>query len=303
MTAFASTIAGGQNLCVASSYGTIAGGCNSTIGVCSECSNIGGGGGNIICCAGVNNAIGGGGSNRICNSSNPILSSYGNFIGGGVCNLIQGLTGGTIVGGFFNTLSGLSASSTLLYPANFSTIEGGCSNLIIGASASSIVGGFCNILSANPTSQACYSFIAGGCCNFSTQPNTFILGSSLTAASANYTYVNNICAVSAVAAAAHIATPPTIRTVTADYTLTTSDNGRVIVINNTSNNVICVPTGLDVGYSVMLIQTNTGKTTVSGTGVTINSFCGLSALAGCNAGASLFSYGTNIYNLNGTLGI
>jgi len=80
-----------------------------------------------------------------------------------------------IGGGIFNTASG-----------NYSSLLGGAINTASGT-YSSVVGGRCNTASGN------YSFVASGSANNTRGfANTFILGSSLSASKANYTYVNNL---------------------------------------------------------------------------------------------------------------
>ena len=87
------------------------------------------------------------------------------------------------------------------YSTGTSVIVGGGYNYVLG-SDSTIVGGVCNSLSANNafigggahnTGSGSYSAILGGCSNNDNgNCNIFILGSNITAVSANYTYVNNL---------------------------------------------------------------------------------------------------------------
>jgi len=80
-----------------------------------------------------------------------------------------------IGGGILNTASG-----------TYSVVGGGSNNIAAGT-RTSVAGGFCNIASGE------YSFVAGGSANDTKGfANTFILGSSLSATKANYTYVNNL---------------------------------------------------------------------------------------------------------------
>ena len=86
------------------------------------------------------------------------------------------------------------------------------------------------------------------------------------------------------------------------YTLQTSDNGKVITLNNANAITVGVPSGLGTGFSVSLIQLGAGQVTLSaGAGVTLNSYLGYTKLAGQHAGATLFAYSANVLNLNGAL--
>lgn len=81
-----------------------------------------------------------------------------------------------------------------------------------------------------------------------------------------------------------------------------SDNGRCITFSNTSPITASVPSGLPVGFNVLLIQINSGQVTLSaGAGVTINSDTGKRKIANQHSSASLISYDANIYNFSGNL--
>jgi hypothetical protein len=129
-----------------------------------------------------NNAVGGQG-NLTC--SGGYYSSVGNTFNFGSSNIIATP--------FDGTTSGINNSNIF-----------GCCNKIIGtnngsANNSNILGG-CNTICGNSNS-ANYSSILGGCKNvINNLSNTFILGSNITAPSANYTYVNNISSQGIVAA-------------------------------------------------------------------------------------------------------
>lgn len=85
------------------------------------------------------------------------------------------------------------------------------------------------------------------------------------------------------------------------YTLQSSDNGKIITMSNVSGITLTVPTGLSVGFSCAVIQTNSGQVTFTGVSTTINSYGGYTKLAGIYAGATLLSYSNNVYNLGGQL--
>jgi hypothetical protein len=140
--------------------------------------------------------IGGGASN--------IASDVYSTIGGGVDNTASG-SYSTVAGGANNTAAGGSSSIAggfgNIASGNTSTIAGGTDNIASGSTStvagganndasglqSTIGGGYLNIASGSD------SFIAGGVSNdTNNQPNTFILGSNITASLSNYTYVNNL---------------------------------------------------------------------------------------------------------------
>ena len=176
-----SAIIGGTGNCICenANYSTIAGGFqNQTTG---EFSFIAGGYQNTN--SGLYSNVGGGYFNKIQSFAFGVLGGgfcnttsgyYANGILGGACNNIQNGNSSAIVGGYCNNTS-----------SNYAFIGSGCSNTVYGV-YSSIVGGYGNI-----TSGDC-SFVAGGSTNNTSQNNTFLLGSSLTALKPNYTYVNNI---------------------------------------------------------------------------------------------------------------
>jgi hypothetical protein len=59
--------------------------------------------------------------------------------------------------------------------------------------------------------------------------------------------------------------------------------------------------GLGAGFSCTIVQIGAGQVTLSASGVTMNSYQGYTKIAGQHAGASLFSYSANVFNLNGSL--
>jgi len=86
------------------------------------------------------------------------------------------------------------------------------------------------------------------------------------------------------------------------YTLLSSDNGKVVTLNNANAVTVTVPAGLAAGFSCVLIQQGAGQVTVSGAnGVTLQSYQGNAKIAGQYAGATLFAHTLNIFNLTGSL--
>jgi hypothetical protein len=187
-----SVIGGGFNNCNLGNYGVIVGGNTNKITSCCGGNFIGGGTYITICGYNGSSVIGGGyrnttsgysGSDVIVGGSSNTSSAYygNNFIGAGNYNCIDGSSSGcttgssVIVGGTFNYILGCN-----------SAVVGGAYNSL-SASQAFIGGGFQNTGSGN------YSAILGGRCNNDNgNTNVFILGSNITAVSANYTYVNNL---------------------------------------------------------------------------------------------------------------
>ena len=123
-----------------------------------------------------------------------------------------------VTGGQYNTASGSYsnvAGGQSNTASNYSSVLGGRSNSATGFS--NVAGGYGNNASGdhsnissgyNNTASGTFSFVGGGCCNIASggyssiiggsynnsnnQSNTFILGSNITALSANFTYVNNL---------------------------------------------------------------------------------------------------------------
>lgn len=58
---------------------------------------------------------------------------------------------------------------------------------------------------------------------------------------------------------------------TANYTLTASDNGNIVIMNSATAVTVTVPATLPAGFVVQIIQKGAGQVTVSGSGSTINS--------------------------------
>ena len=184
-----STIAGGFRNTTIADNATIGGGICNTICSGNLVSVIAGGNGNIISGSGNNNTIGGGRGNGNGASYGTISGGYRNCIIGSVCG-----SGMQVIGGGRSNC--VSTSSAL-----YNTILGGQANCVT-QNYSNIVGGLCNVATCHHaniagglcnTASSVYSFIASGSANDTKGfANTFILGTSLSASAANFTYVNNL---------------------------------------------------------------------------------------------------------------
>lgn len=78
------------------------------------------------------------------------------------------------------------------------------------------------------------------------------------------------------------------------YTLQASDNGKVVTLSNAAAITLTVPSGLPVGYNVMLVQLGIGQVTVAGSGVTVRHRQSHNKLAGQYAEAVLTVYASNL---------
>jgi len=85
------------------------------------------------------------------------------------------------------------------------------------------------------------------------------------------------------------------------YSLLSTDNGKIITMNNGSAITLTVPSGLPVGFNTTVIQLGTGQVGITGSSTTLNSFESKFKLAGQHAAASIISYTTNVFNVAGGL--
>lgn len=151
----------GASQVASGNYSTVGGGSENTAS--QNWATVGGGASNVA--TGYNSTIGGG--------SGSTASGGESTIGGGNNNTASG-DGSVVGGGYNNTASGMS-----------SVVRGGISNTASGTYSD--VGGLLNTASGN------YSTILGGQLNnTNSKSNAHIIGSNMTAPSANFTYVNNI---------------------------------------------------------------------------------------------------------------
>ena len=88
------------------------------------------------------------------------------------------------------------------------------------------------------------------------------------------------------------------------YSLTASDNGKIVTMSNGATSTVTVIAGLPVGFNTTVIQLGAGQVGfTAASGVTLNSYSSATKIAGQHGAASVISYTTNIYNLSGTLTI
>lgn len=87
---------------------------------------------------------------------------------------------------------------------------------------------------------------------------------------------------------------------TASYTLTNSDNGKVVTLNSASAVTVTVPS-LSVGFNCMIVQKGAGQVTLSASGVTILNRYSFTKTAGQYAILSLVCIEANKYISSGDM--
>jgi hypothetical protein len=87
----------------------------------------------------------------------------------------------------------------------------------------------------------------------------------------------------------------------ANFSLSSSDQGAVLVTTATSAINVTVPSGLPAGFSCIVIQGNTGQLTFVASGTTVNSYNTLTKTAGRYASATLVQTASNSFILAGNL--
>jgi hypothetical protein len=85
------------------------------------------------------------------------------------------------------------------------------------------------------------------------------------------------------------------------YTLASTDNGKIITMNNASAITLTVPSGLIVGFNCMIVQLGAGQVTLTGSGATITNRSGFNKTGGQNAITTLISVATNSFISSGDM--
>jgi hypothetical protein len=83
------------------------------------------------------------------------------------------------------------------------------------------------------------------------------------------------------------------------YTLSTSDAGKMIIINNAENSTVTVPQGFSIGFNCSFLQKGAGSISFSASGTTINNRQSHTQTAGQYAIATLICYDTDTFVLAG----
>ena len=83
------------------------------------------------------------------------------------------------------------------------------------------------------------------------------------------------------------------------YTLLSSDNGKVVVLNNGSAITVTVPSGLGAGFNCSFIQKGAGQVSFSASGTTINNRQSHSKINAQYGVASIVAYAADTFVLAG----
>ena len=87
------------------------------------------------------------------------------------------------------------------------------------------------------------------------------------------------------------------------YSLVSTDNGKVITLNNSNGITLTVPSGLGSGFNCLIIQKGTGQIFISASGTTLINRQGHTKTAGQYAVVSIVNIGNNTIILGGDTGI
>jgi len=85
------------------------------------------------------------------------------------------------------------------------------------------------------------------------------------------------------------------------YSLTSADNGKIVTSSSSSSVTLTVPSGLVIGFNATVIQIGTGSVSITGSGVTLNSFENKLRIAGQHGAVGIISYASNTFNVAGAL--
>ena len=86
------------------------------------------------------------------------------------------------------------------------------------------------------------------------------------------------------------------------YTLASTDNGKVVTLNNANAITLTIPASLGDGFNCLVVQKGTGQVTWSEDGVTIVNRSDDTKTAGQYATISIINIGSNQYIVSGDTG-
>lgn len=84
------------------------------------------------------------------------------------------------------------------------------------------------------------------------------------------------------------------------YTLATTDNGKIVTLNNASAIIVTIPS-LFAGFNCMLIQLGSGQVTIAGSGTTITNRSGFTKSGGTNAIVTLIAVNATTFISGGDM--
>jgi hypothetical protein len=83
------------------------------------------------------------------------------------------------------------------------------------------------------------------------------------------------------------------------YSLQTSDNGKLVTLNNASAITLTVPASLGAGFNCQILQLGAGQVTISASGTTVHNASSHTKLTGQYSSASLVAYDANTFLFQG----
>lgn len=83
------------------------------------------------------------------------------------------------------------------------------------------------------------------------------------------------------------------------YTLLSTDQGKIVTLNNASAIAVTVPSGLGAGFQCTIIQLGAGQATMTGSGATVSNRSSVTKTAGQYAVVSLIAVAANVFILCG----
>lgn len=95
---------------------------------------------------------------------------------------------------------------------------------------------------------------------------------------------------------------PLVKPQTADYTLTTLDDGNVLTFDSNTGVTLTIPAGLETGFNISLYQIGNGRVTIIGaSGVSILNRLSRFRTAGLNSGVGIICIAPNTFQISGDL--
>jgi hypothetical protein len=92
-----------------------------------------------------------------------------------------------------------------------------------------------------------------------------------------------------------------VNSITANYSLSSSDNGKIINVTSSSSITITIPSGLPLGFNCMVVQNGAGQVTFSGSGATVNNRTSRTKTAGQYAIVTIICLTTNVFITSGDM--
>jgi hypothetical protein len=207
-------------------------------------------------------------------------------------------------------------TANITVPADAGTLTGTSLKSTVTGSSLTTVGTLTNLTVTNPivgsitgnaataTNLTGILLGANGGTGVANTGKTITLGGNLTTAGANATTLTTTGPTNIT-----LPTSGTIATMAAtvnaqtgtSYTLSETDNGKVITLNSSSAITLTVPSGLSVGFNCLVVQLGTGAITFTASSTTIYNRGTNTKTAGRYAIATIVSYTSNMFITSGDM--